>query len=212
MLHTKKGRWLFALALSVLYLLLFFLHYEISLHMESDLAVEIVSYIIFLLIAGLSSLCACVFFQDRDRGGVRYLWFLLFLSTRLFYQIPYYYIDYITAQYSSMDAIILGALMGLFELVAWYIVFALLSRILSCFKIKQETGVMWLCLVMPIYEFVLLMVEVVLYFASYGAMIYTDDIFYFIFGFLYPALLFAVSFFSSIYLLKLLNIQKIKGE
>ena len=212
MLHTKKGRALFALALSGVYLLLFILHYAISLLAESDLVVEISSYIVFLLMSALSALCACIFYRERGGGYGAYLWFLLFFSTRLFYQIPYYYIDYVSNYHSSGDALLLGTLMGLIDLITWYSVFVVLSFFLRRLHAGEEVGQAILCLAMPVYEFILLIVEVVLYFIKLGGMLYTDDIAYFIFGFIYPALMFAASYFGGIQILKLLNIKKTQGE
>ena len=208
MLQTKKGRALFALALSGAYLLLFILHYEISLLAESDLVVEISSYIVFLFVSAISAFCACIFHRERERGYGAYLWFLLFLSARLCYQIPYHYIGYVSEYYSSADAIFLGALMGLIDLAVWYAVFVVLSFFLKLMRAREDVGYAILCLAMPIYEFVLLIIEVVLYFIKFGGMFYTDDIAYFIFGFVYPALMFATSYFGGGYLLKILNIQK----
>ena len=212
MLQTKKGRALFALALSGAYLLLFILHYEISLLAESDLLVEISSYIVFLFVSAISALCACIFYRERERGYGAYVWFLFFLSARLCYQIPYHYIGYVSEYYSSADAIFLGALMGLIDLVTWYAVFIILSFFLKLLRSREEVGHAILCLAMPVYEFILLIIEVVLYFINFSGMFYTDDIAYFIFGFIYPALMFATSYFAGTYLLKILNVQRTKGE
>ena len=211
MLHTKKGRVLLPLSLGIVYFLLFFIHYEFSAFIESDLWVEIISYAVFLLVSACSAFSAYVFYCERAQRR-SHLYFLLTLSMRLFYQIPYYYIYYVTDYYTSGEALLLGALMGLVDLVAWYAVFVLVALVLTRLGVSREGALTWLCIPMPLYELFLLVCEIVLYLIDYRGLIFTDDLPYFIFGFVYVALLFASAYFCGGLLIKKLLGDSQKGE
>lgn len=211
MLHTKKGRVIFTLSLGAVYFLLFLLHFEISSLVKSDLAVEIVSYIVFLMVCASSGISACLFSYQRGEQG-SHARFLLTLSMRLFYQIPYYYIYYVSDFYTSAEAILLGMLMGCIDLALWYGGFVLVAWILARLRARFESCCLWLSLMMPAYEFLLVIIELVGYFLTYRGVIFTDDIPYFVFGFLYPALMFAVTYFGGLLFKKILFCENQKGE
>ena len=96
MLLNRKKRLLCLGLLTGAYLLLFVLHYEISLFVESDIAVEMVSYFVYLAVATLTAAAAVIFMGlYREMGARAHLWLLYLTLARLAYQIPYYYIYYI---------------------------------------------------------------------------------------------------------------------
>ena len=212
MLQTKKERALFSLVIGAGYLVLFLFHYIFSTLDTPDAAVEIVSYIIYLLICALSAISAYVFHRMKEEGGFAYLHFLLFLSMRLFYQIPYYCVYYISDAYTTVDAIILGVLMGLVDLICWYAVFAAVSFFLTRFGAHGERGALGIALCFPLYEFILLLVEVVLYMTQNSGLIFTEDILYFVFGFIYPALILTASYVPMLFVPKLLKPTSTKGD
>ena len=212
MLHTKKEKALFTLALAGGYTVLFLLHYLFSVLNTSDFLIEIVSYIVYILVSALLAFTACLFHQSKESGPRSYAQFLLLLSTRLFYQIPYYLIYYLSSGYTIGEAALLGCCMGLLDLVIWYVVFVIFSFLLSRFGWKGEKGAVWLCLCAPAYEFVLVIIELILYVKQYNGMIFTDDIPYFVFGFLYPALMFATAYLTTLFLPKVFKSTSQKGE
>ena len=212
MLHTKKGKALFTITLGAVYLILFFAHYLFSVSDVKDFVVELVSNIVYLLLSALTMLCVYLFHCNKEEGRGAYVDLLLFFAMRLFYQIPYYIIYYITDAYTTMDAILLGTLMGLVDMICLYAIFVILSFILSRFGALGERGALFIALSLPLYEFILLIIEIVLYLKQYGGMIFTEDITYFVFGFLSPALMFAAAYFSMLFLPKLINKPFSKGE
>lgn len=204
MLQTRKNRLLSLAILAGAYFLLFLLHYEISLFVESDLAVEIVSYFVYLLVASATAIGAVLFMGlYREMGARAHLWLLYFTLTRLAYQIPYYYIYYITEYYTSGEALLYGALISLFELAIYYGVYAIVALLVRRLA-KGDVAVaslLPLSLVLVVYELITLIYEFVLYLISYHAKIFLEDAPYFIFGFIYCALILVCSYFLGALLL-----------
>ena len=212
MLGTKKGNALFTATLGALYLVLFFIHYLFSVSGAEDITVEIVSYLIYLILTAGTAFCAYLFHCKKEEGPLAYLTLLLLFSMRLFYQIPYYFVYYITDAYSVFESIVLGVMMGIVDLICHYGAFVFLSFLLSRFGATGEKGAPWLALCLPLYEFILLLVEVVLYIKQYSGVIFTEDIAYFVFGFLSPALMFTAAFALMLVLRKFLKTPFEKGE
>ena len=212
MLHTKRGTGLTALVLGALYLILFLIHYFISVSEIDDLGVEITSYIIYLIVCALTAASAYVFHVKKAEGRGAYLDFLLLLAMRFFYQMPYYTVYYIADAYTTLDATVLGLLMGLWDIVLCYGVFALLSLLLDRLGASGEGGALWCSLLFPLYEFLLLVIEIVLYLLQNRGTIFTSDIAYFVFGFIYPALMFGASYALTLPLAKLFTTPSQKGE
>jgi hypothetical protein len=204
MLQTRNNRLCSLAIFAGVYFLLFLLHYEISLFIESDLAVEIVSYFVYLLVASATAVGAVLFMGlYREMGAGAHLWLLYFTLTRLAYQIPYYYIYYITEYYTSAEALLYGAIMSLFELAIYYGVYALVAFIVR--RVAKgdmaEASVFPLSLVLVAYELLTLIYEFVLYLISYRGEIFLEDAPYFIFGFIYCALILCCSYFGGTLLL-----------
>ena len=196
MLLNRKNRLYSLLIFLGAYFLLFLLHYEISLFVENDAAVEIVSYIVYLLVATLTCAGAVIFVGlYREMGARAHLWLLYFTLTRLAYQIPYYYIYYITSHYTTEEALLFGTLVALLELGIYYGVYALVGLLVRrfCKKDVADAAVLPLSLVLVAYEFITLIYEFVLYLISYQGRIFPEDAPYFIFGFVFCALILVCS-------------------
>ena len=200
MLLNRKKRLLCLGLLTGAYLLLFVLHYEISLFVESDIAVEMVSYFVYLAVATLTAAAAVIFMGlYREMGARAHLWLLYLTLARLAYQIPYYYIYYITEYYTSAEALLFGTLFSLLELSIYYGVYALVALLVRRFGKKDaaEGCVLPFSLVLVAYELITLVYEFILYMSSYGGRMFPEDVPYFIFGFIYCALILVCSYLAG---------------